>query len=122
MLCVLWITFMWEWHELYVRHVVVPHLEVRYGFETGKVTFSRDGMTWESTGVVRVAPGGPLDRLGFQVGDLPFRYHGNGWSGFAAALDEYERRHPAALDVLNAAAWNAGRNDDAFRTIQLWAR
>lgn len=121
-LCVLWITFMWEWHELYMRHVVVPHLEVRYGFQTGKVTFSRNGTTSESTGVVRVAPGGPLDRLGFQVGDVPFRYHGNGWSGFAAALNEYERRRPAALDVLNAAAWNAGRGDDAFRTIQLRAR
>ena len=119
MLCVVWIMFMPQWEELYVREVVVPQLELQYGFRVGPLTFSRDGTSWDSDGIVRVTRDGELDRLGVRTGDVPFEFHGGGWTYFAHALAAYERNQPAEFDVVNAADWNAGRDRQAFRTIQL---
>jgi hypothetical protein len=121
-MAVAWIMFMPQWEELYVWEVVVPQLERRYGFQVGPLTFSRDGTSWESTGLVAVSPDGKLARLGVRTGDAPYAYHGGGWIFFAHALAAHERNRPAEFEVVNAGDWNAGLGRQAFRTIELRAR
>lgn len=118
-LCVLWIAFMPQWEELYVRRVVVPHLELRYGFRVATLTFSRDGNSWDADGIVDIRRGTELDRLGVRNGDVPIAYHGGGWVFFASALVAYERNRLAEFEVVNVTDWNAGLDRRAFRTIQL---
>lgn len=121
-LCVIGIMFMPQYEELYVRHVVVPQLERQYGFRVGTLTFSRDGTTWETEGVVGIRPGSELDSLGVRNGDAPYAYHGGGWTAFASGLDAYERNRPAEFDVINANDWNAGHGRGAIRMITLVRR
>jgi len=121
-LCTVWIAFMPGWQDLYVRQVVVPHLEQRYGFQVGTVVFDRDGSRWESRGIIAVTAGGRLEPLGLRAGDVPFEHHGGGWSTLAAALAAHERNRPAGVEVVNVVDWNAGRGRLAFRTIEFSPR
>lgn len=122
MLCVVWIAFMPQWEELYLSQVVLPQLERRYEFQRATVRFMRDGSGWESTGIVGVVPGSELARLGVRDGDVPYAYHGGGWTYFAHALAAYERNRPAEFDVVHAQDWSAGRGREAARTIRVRRR
>lgn len=121
-MAVVWIMFMPQWEELYVREVIVPQLERRYGFQVGPLTFRRDGTSWDLTGIVAVTSDGELARLGARTGDVPYAYHGGGWTYFASALAAHEDNQPAEFEVVNAGDWSAGLGRPAFRTIHLRAR
>ena len=94
-LCVVWIMFMPDYLNLYVRHLVMPQLERQYGFRIDRLRFSRDGAAWETEALTAISPGSELDRLGIRNGDAPYAYHGGGWIGFASAMEDYERNRLA---------------------------
>jgi hypothetical protein len=51
--------------------------------------------------------------------DVPFDYHGRGWSSMYGALAEAERGRAAVFEVVNVKEWTAGNDRSAFRTIRI---
>ena len=118
-LAVFWLAFMPAVDQFYVREFALPRLQQRYGFQFGIVKFSRDNVTYESPGILSVAPEGELARLGVRQHDVPFAYHGNGAAAFYHALMAAEHGDNAEFEVVNADDWSAGRGQEAFRTIRV---
>ena len=85
-LMVLWIAFMPNVEEFYVREFLVPRIADRYGFQFGMVQVTRDGQSHESPGIVMVNPGGAFARMGVRPGDMPFAFHRNGTAAMYHAL------------------------------------
>lgn len=119
---VVWIPYMYEWQEYYVCEFALPRIAERYGFEFGTVSFSRENVTYAWPGIVSVDPDGELARIGVRRRDMPFEYHGNGATALYSALMAAERGHVAVFEVVNADDWSAGRDQQAFRMIQVRPR
>ena len=105
--------------QLYATEVGLPRLGSRYGFEFGPVTVSRDNMTYELDGIVSLTSDGELARMGVRAHDVVLGSHGNGAVVLHHALMAAERGEMAAFSVANVDDWNAGRDLQAFRTIQI---
>jgi hypothetical protein len=105
------------WWDMYAVEYGLPRMGERWGFEVGKIPFQRDGVSYEWTGIVRLAPDGKLATFGVRLHDAPFEYHGHGSFVFHDALRAVERGEDASLDVINVDDFAAGR--PAHRTIQL---
>jgi hypothetical protein len=118
-LAVLWIAFMPQLEELYVRDSVLPRIADRYGFQFGMVQVRRDGESYLSPGIVSVSPDGAFARMGVRAGDLPFAFHGNGAATMNHALLAAEHGRTTEFEVVNADDWSAGRDRAAFRTIRV---
>jgi hypothetical protein len=108
--------------ELYIRELALPGIAERYGFEFGTVTFSRDNIRYEWPGFVSVNPDGEVARMGVRQRDVLFERHGHGATALYSALMAGERGHAAEFDVVNADDWSAGRDRQAFRTIEVRPR
>jgi hypothetical protein len=121
-LAVVWITFMPSVEQFYALEFALPRLQQRYGFQFGKVKFSRDNVTFEWEGILSVEPAGELGRMGVRRHGVPFAHHGNGAAAFYHALIAAERAHVAEFDVLNADGRSAGRDQQTFRTIRVPSR
>ena len=87
------------------RYSYLPSVQERYGFEVGSVRAGDD--VWRP-GLVKVTPGGILDKAGFRSGDIPVAYHG-GFSEFCAAVQESgSGRESFELVVVNTVNWETG--------------
>jgi hypothetical protein len=118
-LVVLWIAFMPNVEDFYIREFLVPRIGERYGFQFGMVQVTRDGHTYETPGIVTVNSDGAFARMGVRPGDIPFEFHGRGATAMYYALVWGERGQIAEFDVVNAGDWSAGRDQLAFRTIRV---
>ena len=108
----------WDLGDFWVRSVLIPRIQAKYGFECGDVPVPRFGNAklWAMT---RVIPGGRLARLGLRDGDVPWEHLGTAWVVMYDALVDAERGRFARFDVVNAYDYAAGKNDGDLRTIVL---
>src|SRR5215472_2285654 len=52
----------------------IPRVQDRFGFRAARTVVR--GLPYEPLTLVYIAPGGPLARAGFRVGDIPVDHHG----------------------------------------------
>jgi predicted metalloprotease with PDZ domain len=98
----------YEFPEVLYR-LALRDYEQDFGFEIGLVKdwprTSGQGM-W---GIVRVRPGGRMDRAGVRTGDAVFSYHGTGFGALHWAVTEAVAGRSACLDLINVEEVHAGR-------------
>ena len=114
---VLIVVLAFDLNEMYAQ-VAIREYEQQYGFRAGTVWVADEpGGSFETWGIVEVAPGGWFDRLGVKAGDVPFDYHGHGAMALQSALRRAGAGEPSEFDVANAADWTQAKT--AIRTIRI---
>jgi hypothetical protein len=115
LLAIVWVMSPFAWRELYIREVAVPRIEKQYGFRVGEVGVRCGDVSYTTTGITAVVPGGAFAQIGLRAGDVPSEHHGHGFAAMYDSLVAAERGHFAAFDVINGDMCDRGKL--GFRTM-----
>lgn len=92
------IVFERDIHFLYLETFVAPEMQRSFGF-TAEWQTIREMDLYVITSIV---PDGPLGKMGFEVGDIPWEYHG-GFEAFYSALEEAHHGTSTRVELMRAA-------------------
>lgn len=89
--------------------LAVRRHERDFGFEVGLVRDWPHASTGGWWAIVRVTPGGRMDRAGVRSGDAVFTYHGAGFASLHRAVTEAAAGRTGCMDVINIEDARKGR-------------
>jgi hypothetical protein len=72
--------------EFLYEHLLASRFEQRFGFRGARVQVRSGEMEYSVYTLVEITPGGPLDRAGFRVGDVPSGSFHSQSAGFMRSL------------------------------------